>query len=263
MRLPVLFLGHGSPMNAIENTPYSQAWAALGEKLKQQYGDEIKAVLAVSAHWCTDGTAITAMEQPRTIHDFGGFPQALFDMRYPAAGSKETVEKVRAVLGEANVSADEHWGLDHGTWGVLCHLFPKADIPVVQLSMNMHLDFAGHFALGQKLSVLRKQGVLIMASGNIVHNLRLMQPSSRTQPVPPYDWAVSIKDWVNARVRENDTATLTNESAYPPEMQLAAPSPDHYWPLLYAIGAADGGKAMLFNDDIVGGSLSMPSVLWH
>lgn len=261
MKLPVLFLGHGSPMNAIEDTPYSQAWAQLGQDLRQRYDAQIKAIVSISAHWCTRGTWVTAMDQPRTIHDFGGFPQALFDMQYPAAGSRETVEKVRAVLGADHVSADEHWGLDHGTWGVLCHVFPEADIPVVQLSLDVNLDFAGHYAIGQKLAALREQGVLIIGSGNIIHNLRLMDWQHMAAGAG-FTWAEEIKAWVNERLVAGDDAALIDENHYPDSLRLAAPTPDHFWPLLVTLGAAGGDRARLFNDDIVAKSLSMTSVEW-
>lgn len=165
MKLPVLFLGHGNPMNAIEHTVYSESWQRLGNALRAHYGGKIRAILAVSAHWVTRGSAVTAMEKPRTIHDFGGFPQALFDAQYPAPGSPEVAAEIRALLGEAEVSADLDWGLDHGTWSVLCHLFPEADIPVVQLSLNADLNAHEHLALGRKLAALREQGILIVGSG--------------------------------------------------------------------------------------------------
>lgn len=263
MKLPVLFLGHGSPMNAIEETVYSQSWQALGMELKEKYGDEIKAILSISAHWCTRGSAVTINTKPKTIHDFGGFPQALHDMQYPALGSPELAQKVRQLLGEEIVLADESWGLDHGTWGVLCQVFPKADIPIVQLSLDVGLNFAGHFSLGKKLAVLREQGVLIVASGNIVHNLRMMDRLEMDKAGVGYPWAEEIKKLINTWLIENNMTALSSEEAYPDSFYLAAPTPEHYWPLLYVSAAADGDKAVIFNDDLVGKSLSMTSVIWQ
>lgn len=261
MKLPVLFLGHGSPMNAIEDTPYSLAWEKLGQTLKQRYGHEIKTVLSISAHWYTADTRVTAMLQPRTIHDFGRFPQALFDVRYPAEGSPELAEKIRMLLG-GDVAADTEWGLDHGTWSVLCRVFPEADIPVVQLSLNADLSFAEHYEIGRRLAALREEGVLIAASGSIIHNLRLMDRSGLAKAGEGYPWAHEFKNWVNSRLLAGDTAALTDENSYPASWIQAAPTPEHYWPLLYALGAADGDAARLFNDDLVEYTLSMTSVVW-
>lgn len=262
MKLPVLFLGHGNPMNAIEHTVYSESWQRLGDALRAQYGGKIRAILAVSAHWVTRGSAVTAMEKPRTIHDFGGFPQALFDVQYPAPGSPEVAAEIRALLGEAEVAADLGWGLDHGTWSVLCHLFPDADIPVVQLSLNADLNAHEHFALGRKLAALREQGILIVGSGNIVHNLRLMDWRHPDSVEGAYDWAQTARKLVNHWLQSGNNAALTNDNAYPEELRLAAPTPEHWWPLLYVIGAkADDETLTLLTDEIVGKSLSMTSVL--
>ncbi|MDO4640721.1 MAG: 4,5-DOPA dioxygenase extradiol [Neisseria sp.] len=259
-KLPTVFLGHGSPMNAITDTDYGHNWRKLGQHLRQHY--DIRAILAVSAHWCTEGTAVTAMPQPRTIHDFGGFPQALYDMHYPAPGSPELAQTVRALLKDNNIAADYHWGLDHGTWGVLCHVFPEADIPVVQLSLNVRLSAEGHFDLGRQLAPLREQGILIVGSGNIVHNLRAADFSRMDNATESYAWAESARAWVNERLRSGNIPELANEQAYPEALRLAAPTPEHYWPLLYIAGAAQTDEPIcLFNDDIVGKSLSMTSVL--
>ena len=262
MKLPALFLGHGSPMNAIEESPYALVWEKLGRNLRAQYGGGIRAVLAVSAHWVTRGSAVTAMSKPRTIHDFGGFPQALFDVQYPAPGSPEVAAEIRALVGENLIAADEGWGLDHGTWGVLCHVFPEADIPVLQLSLNADLDARGHFELAQKLAVLRERGILIVASGNIVHNLRLMNWRNPESTNNPYPWAQSAQALVNGWLQTGNTAALTDDAAYPPELKLAAPSPEHLWPLLYIAAVQGEDEAVsLFNDDIVGRSLSMTSMM--
>lgn len=262
MKLPVLFLGHGSPMNAVRDTAYSRNWRLLGRALRQRYGGSIRAVLAVSAHWCTRQTAVTAMAQPRTIHDFGGFPQELSDVRYPAPGSPELAAEIQTLLG-GKVEADYGWGLDHGTWGVLCHVFPEADIPVVQLSLDVHLDAQGHFQLGRLLAPLRSKGVLIVASGDIVHNLSLTDRRAPDEAGEGYPWAESARSLVNRWLENGNTAALANEAAYPEELHLAAPTPEHWWPLLYAAGAADeNGPVQIFNDDIVGKSLSMTSVVF-
>lgn len=262
MTLPVLFLGHGSPMNAIRDTPYSRNWRALGDNLRQQYGDRIRAILMISAHWCTNGSAVSASPAPRTIHDFSGFPQALFDMRYPAPGSPALAKRVRALLGH-NVRADTDWGLDHGAWGVLCHLYPDASLPVVQLSLDLRLDSAAHFALAQRLAPLRDEGVLIIGSGDIVHNLRLMDRHAPDRAGEGYAWAENARSLVNHWLISGDTQALTDEAAYPEDIFLAAPTPDHWWPLLYAAGAAnEKDSVLIFNDDIVGKSLSMTSVIF-
>ncbi|MCP2040848.1 4,5-DOPA dioxygenase extradiol [Neisseria sp. HSC-16F19] len=263
MKLPFLFIGHGSPMNAITDTRYSRNWRTLGAALRQQYGGHIRAVLAVSAHWCTRGSAVTAMAEPRTIHDFGGFPQALFEVQYPAPGSPELAAQVRSLLGEDVVADDHGWGLDHGSWSVLCHLFPDAGVPVVQLSLDAGLDSAAHYALARRLAPLREQGVLMVASGSIVHNLRQTDRSAPDEPGRGYDWAESARLRVNDWLLRADHAALTNEAAYPADLRLAAPTPDHWWPLLYAAALADADeKPLLFNDEMVGKSLSMTSAVW-
>ncbi|WP_373741567.1 4,5-DOPA dioxygenase extradiol [Neisseria sp.] len=261
MKLPVIFLGHGSPMNALEQTAHSNNWRRLGAKLQTHYGSAIRAVLMVSAHWVTDGHAVTAMTAPATIHDFGGFPRALYEMQYPAAGSPKLAARIQSLL--SNVRADYEWGLDHGTWGVLCHVFPDAAFPVVQLSLNSRLDTAAHLQAARKLAVLRNEGILIMASGNIVHNLYMMDRTSVHHPDTPYPWAETVRNWANRCIIRHDIAALSDQTAYPPEFGLAAPTPEHWLPLLYTIGAADENDGVeLFNDDIVGKSLSMTSAVW-
>lgn len=188
-RMPALFLGHGSPMNVLEDNLYTQTWQQLGQTLPRP-----QAILAISAHWYTRGTAVTAMDKPRTIHDFGGFPQALFDINYPAPGSPALAKRVQQLLAPLAVQADDsEWGLDHGAWGVLAKMYPAADIPVVQLSIDGTRDAEYHFRLGQKLSALRDEGVMIVASGNVVHNLRMMRWQGSQEPYP---WAVSFNQYV-------------------------------------------------------------------
>lgn len=248
-RQPVLFLGHGSPMNAIEDNSYTRAVAALGARLPRP-----KAVLCVSAHWLTEGSVAGGMAQPRTIHDFGGFPEALYAVRYPAPGSPALAERVRALVG-ARVDEDE-WGLDHGAWSVLRHLYPKADVPVVQLSVDMTVSPSELLALGRKLRPLRDEGVLLLGSGNVVHNLRLI---SFEENVPPADWAVAFDAWVKSRLEARDHAALSELSAAP-SARLAVPTPDHYAPLLYVVGASDERDVLRFESEgIQNRSISMLS----
>lgn len=249
---PVLFLGHGSPMNAITDNAWSRAWRALGERLARP-----KAVLCISAHWLAPGLRIGAASQPRTIHDFGGFPQALFDVQYPAPGHPRLAERVAALLDPAlSPVLDTDYGLDHGAWQVLMHLFPEADVPVLQLSLDLRLRGEAHFAIGRMLAGLRDEGVLILGSGNIVHNLGLFNPREAHPPA----WALAFRDQVNQRIVAGDFAALAD---YPslPDAHLAVPTPDHYLPLLYALAAARPGDSLqLFNDDVTS-TLSMTSLV--
>ncbi|EHD23421.1 MULTISPECIES: 4,5-DOPA dioxygenase extradiol [Brenneria] len=253
-RMPALFLGHGSPMNVLENNPYTQAWQALGEKLPRP-----KAIVAVSAHWYTRGTAVTAMEKPRTIHDFGGFPQALFDTQYPAPGSPELAEKIQRLLAPIPVAADGgEWGLDHGAWGVLIKMYPQADIPVVQLSVDGTQPAGYHYQLGRKLAALRDEGIMIVASGNVVHNLRMVKWDGEAKPYP---WAVSFNQFVLDNLTyQGDNHPLINFMQHE-GAALSNPTPDHYLPLLYVLGSWDGKEAIgIPVDGIEMGSLSMLSV---
>jgi 4,5-DOPA dioxygenase extradiol len=254
--MPAFFLGHGSPMNALEDNIYTRAWQKLGETVPRP-----KAIVAVSAHWFTRGTAVTAMENPRTIHDFGGFPQALFDKRYPAPGSPALAKQLQELLKPINVTADtSEWGLDHGTWGVLIKMYPDADIPVVQLSIDGTQPAEYHYQIGKKLAVLRDEGVMIVASGNVVHNLRMVKWEGNTEPYP---WAVSFNQYVLDNLSWKGAAKdhplvnfMQHEGA-----ALSNPSVEHYLPLLYILGAWDGEEAIETpTDGIVMGSLSMLSV---
>lgn len=255
-RMPAFFLGHGSPMNALEDNIYTRAWQKLGETVPRP-----KAIVAVSAHWFTRGTAVTAMENPRTIHDFGGFPQALFDKRYPAPGSPALAKQLQELLKPINVTADtSEWGLDHGTWGVLIKMYPDADIPVVQLSIDGTQPAEYHYQIGKKLAALRDEGVMIVASGNVVHNLRMVKWEGNTEPYP---WAVSFNQYVLDNLSWKGAAKdhplvnfMQHEGA-----ALSNPSVEHYLPLLYILGAWDGEEAIETpTDGIVMGSLSMLSV---
>jgi 4,5-DOPA dioxygenase extradiol len=253
MKLPALFLAHGSPMNAIEDNAFTRALAALGARLPRP-----KAVLCVSAHWLTRGTAVTGMAKPRTIHDFGGFPEALYAVRYPAPGSPALAARVRELLGPATAIDEDEWGLDHGAWSVLRHLFPKADVPVVQLGIDYAAPAKRHFALGQALRPLRDEGVLIAGSGNVVHNLRRIVMD---EDAPAADWAVAFAEHVKERALARDFVALLADPASAPGGSESVPTPDHYDPLLYALGAAEPSETptVLF-DAVQNGSLSMLSL---
>ena len=248
---PVLFIGHGSPMNALPGGAKAPAWAAIGRSVGKP-----SAVLVVSAHWETDGVAVTAMPKPRTIHDFRGFPQALFDMRYPAPGSPELAGRVQALLAPTPVRADLDWGLDHGTWSVLAHLLPDADIPVVQLSLDRRLDLHAHAALARRLGPLRDEGVLIIGSGDTVHNLRALDPQ---RPSGGFDWAVRFNDHIKDRVAAGDLEALIDYRSHP-DAAIAAPDFEHYAPLVYAAALRrETDRLEVLTDEIQFGSISMTS----
>ncbi len=253
MTMPVLFLGHGSPMNAIEDNAWSRAWRALGERLPRP-----RAILCVSAHWETPGPWLTGSAAPTTIHDFGGFPQALFDVRYPASGDPILAQRVVELLGEeaaAKIHPDR--GLDHGAWSVLRPMYPDADVPVVQLGIDSRRPGAWHVALAQRLMPLRDAGVLVIGSGDIVHNLRLFDWRDPT----PLPWALRFRDRINALIRNRDLAALADWHALGEDAALSIPTPEHYLPLLYAVALArDGDGLEYFNDEVIG-SLSMTSLL--
>ena len=254
-RMPALFLGHGSPMNVLEDNPYTRAWQHLGATLPRP-----RAILAVSAHWYTRGTAVTAMNNPRTIHDFGGFPQALFDVRYPAPGSPALAQQVIDLLAPIDVHADQEWGFDHGSWGVLAKMYPAADIPVVQLSIDATQPAEWHFELGRKLASLRDEGVMIVASGNVVHNLRMLRWQGAATTYP---WAESFNEFVRENLGFAGTAAdhplvnyLQHEGA-----ELSNPTPEHYLPLLYILGArADDEQISIPIEGMEMGAISMMSV---
>jgi 4,5-DOPA dioxygenase extradiol len=264
--MPVLFLGHGSPMNAIEDNPWHRAWAARGREILAR-AEPPQLILCISAHWLTRGDwQITGMAQPRTIHDFGGFPQALFDQQYPAPGAPAVAQQLAlqlkspasgSVLG---VDASE-WGFDHGTWSVLKPMFPKADIPLLQLSMDISRPPAEHYALGRQLQNLRQRGVLIVGSGNIVHNLRAVQRD--TAPHETYDWAREFDERVQAQIKQGQLDALQNFQTFGAVAKQAHPTSEHYLPLLYAAGAARTTEMpRFFNLGFQSASISMRSVLW-
>lgn len=251
-RQPALFIGHGSPMNAIEDNRYSRALRALGAKLPRP-----RAILCVSAHWFVRGTWVTGEERPRTIHDFGGFPRALFDMVYPAPGDPALARRVGALLGEGRGAPRLDWGLDHGTWTVLCHLFPDADVPVVQLALDATLAPAGHLELGRRLAPLRDEGILLLGSGNVTHNLRHALSQLGAAEPPAAGFAVRFDAAVEEALAARDGARLAG-LLETPDGRMAHPTPDHYYPLLYVAGAASEGDALDF--PVTGldlGSLSM------
>jgi 4,5-DOPA dioxygenase extradiol len=253
--MPAVFFGHGSPMIALETNETTLSWKALADALPRP-----KAILCVSAHWVTRGTAVTAMARPKTIHDFGAFPQALFDVQYPAPGDVALAERVKALLTPTPVALDQQWGLDHGTWSVLCKAYPAADVPVVQLSMDGGLSDQGRFDIGRKLGALRDEGILVMGTGNIVHNLGRMDWNARYGA--PFDWAKRFNDAMRAAIVEDKPERVIGYTALGSDARLSAPSPDHFWPLLYVLGARrPGEEARIITDHIEHGSLSMTGVV--
>jgi 4,5-DOPA dioxygenase extradiol len=247
-RMPAVYVGHGSPMNAITDTPFSRAWQALGKSLRRP-----RAIAVVSAHWFVPGTAVTAMPKPKTIHDFGSFPKALFDVRYPAPGDPALAAEVAELLAPAPVRLDTSWGLDHGAWSVLVHMFPKADLPVVEISINSELPPAGHFNLGKRLAALRERGVLVIACGNVVHNLEHIDFSATR----PFDWVVRFDEFVKSALEKRDDKALIDYTAHP-DARLAAPDEDHFYPLLYAEGMRqDDDVLRFFVEGYDAGSISM------
>lgn len=254
-KMPVLFLGHGSPMNAIEENEFVQGFRKVsGEIPKPQ------AILCVSAHWETRGTQITAMEKPVTIHDFGGFPKELFEVQYPAPGSPELAKETKSIIKKTDVELDDKWGLDHGAWSVIKHLYPKADVPVIELSLDYYQTPQFHYELAQELKPLREKGVLIIGSGNIVHNLRMVAWHKLNEDFG-YDWALEANERMKKFILDDDHKSLINFSRQGKEFQMAIPTPEHYLPLLYALALKENNESLsLFNDKPVGGSLSMTSV---
>lgn len=256
-QMPVLFLGHGSPMNAIEENEFVRGWRNVGASLPRP-----NAILCISAHWETRGTYVTAMEKPPTIHDFGGFPDELFAVEYPAPGSPQLALETKNIIKKTEVGLDEKWGLDHGAWSVIKHLFPNADIPVIQMSLDYYQPAKYHYELAQELSSLRKKGVLIIGSGNIVHNLGMVAWDKIKEPEYGYDWALQANATLKNLILNNDHQQLINYKALGKEIALAAPSPDHYLPLLYSLALKEEKeKVTLFNDKTIMGSISMTSIL--
>jgi 4,5-DOPA dioxygenase extradiol len=251
--MPLLFLGHGSPMNAVAENAYTRALNRLGTELPRP-----KAILVISAHWITQGSWITAMASPKTIHDFYGFPPELFAVQYPAPGSPELADKICQTIAVPRICLDlEKWGLDHGTWSVLRHLYPQADIPVLQLSLPLAEPAEYHVDLGKQLSQFRDQGVLIVGSGNLVHNLRLLRWEANAEP---YDWAISFDEWLKQTLIEGNFTAALNEYHDTEAGKLSVPTLEHYLPLHYILGAADENERLKFEyEELQNGSISMRS----
>jgi 4,5-DOPA dioxygenase extradiol len=252
-RMPAVFFGHGSPMNALEQNRYTEAWRRIGASVPKP-----EAILCVSAHWMTRGTAVTAMDKPRTIHDFGGFPQELFEVQYPAPGSPSLAARVRERLAPINVQQDQSWGLDHGTWSVLAHVYPDANVPIVQLSLDAGLSPRSHYELGARLAPLRDEGVLIVGSGNVVHNLGRIQWAEDARP---YDWAARFNEKVRAHLMAREHQALIDYASLGDDARLSVPTPEHYLPLLYIL-AQQGQNETLSPpvDGIEHGSIGMLTV---
>jgi 4,5-DOPA dioxygenase extradiol len=252
--MPAIFFGHGNPMNALMKNAYTDGWADIGSSIPKP-----EAVLVVSAHWYIPATAVTAQSRPRTIHDFGGFPRELYGVEYPAPGSPELAGRVRDLLAPVSIGLDERWGFDHGTWSVLCHVFPQADVPIVQLSIDETQPPAFHYKLGKRLAPLREEGVLIVGSGNIVHNLHTYAWGSHR--VEPFDWAVRFESRARELLLANDDAPLIAYETLGRDAQLSVPTPEHYLPLLYVMGARREGERVSFPvEGVDGGSVSMLTV---
>lgn len=252
--MPVLFIGHGSPMNGIEDNEFSQSWKKMAASMPVP-----KAIVVVSAHWFTKGTRITAMDFPRTIHDFGGFPKALFDVQYPAPGNPQLAKETAGLIKTTGVVLDHDWGLDHGTWTLTRHMFPKADIPVLQLSIDYTKGPKYHYDLAKELGALRQKGVLIIGSGNMVHNLGMISWDMINGG--GYDWAIQMNDTFKKHIADHNHQALIQYDKLGREGSLAIPTPEHYLPLMYSLGLQTGKEdATIFNDKAVGGSLTMTSV---
>jgi 4,5-DOPA dioxygenase extradiol len=252
--MPAVFFGHGNPMNALQKNAWTSGWAGLGAALPRP-----KAILSVSAHWYLPAMAVTAISRPRTIHDFGGFPPALYEVQYPAPGSPELASRVADLLAPMEVAMDRSWGLDHGTWSVLVHVYAQADVPVVQLSIDDSKPARWHYELARKLAPLRDEGVLVMGSGNLVHNLHTYSWGKRS--VEPYDWALRFETMARQALSAAEFATLVDYESLGRDAMLAAPTPDHYLPLLYVLAQHQPGESVSFPvEGFDGGSISMLAV---
>ena len=253
--MPVIFIGHGSPMNGIEDNEFSRYWKKLASEIERP-----KAVLCISAHWLTRGTFITAMEHPQTIHDFGGFPKALFDVQYPAPGDPKLAEETLGLITSTKVVLDHEWGLDHGTWTIVRHMYPEADIPVLQFSIDYNKPAQYHYDLAKELIALRKKGVLILGSGNMVHNLRMVAWDKIDQAYG-FDWTIEMNELFKEKINSGDHKALIDYEKLSKAALLAIPTPDHYYPLLYTLGLKqENDEVSFFNDKPMAGSLTMTSV---
>lgn len=255
--MPVLFVGHGSPMNVIEENEFVDGWRAIGKSLPKP-----KAIVCISAHWETRGSFVTSMMNPPTIHDFGGFPKELYEIQYPVPGSPELATKIKDSVHYTNVGLDINRGLDHGCWSVLKQMFPDADIPVVQLSLDHYQQAQYHYELAKELITLRKEGILIVGSGNLVHNLRLIDWEVMDKPGHGYDWAIEANEKMKEFILSGDHQSLINYRSQGKAFELAIPTPEHFLPLLYILSLQDKNeKISFFNDKAVGGSLTMTSII--
>jgi 4,5-DOPA dioxygenase extradiol len=253
--MPVLFIGHGSPMNAVEDNEFTQNFRRIAGEIEKP-----KAIICISAHWFTNGTKVTHMPDPKTIHDFYGFPKELYDIEYPAKGNKKLAEEIQKLLSPIHVDLDLDWGLDHGAWSVLRHMYPNADVPIVQLSIDYNKAALYHFDLGKKLTSLRAKGILIIGSGNIVHNLGLVD-FEKIENNYGFDWAKRVKKIINHNMMDNNFKLLLDYLKQDDDFNLAIPTPEHFLPLIYALSLkGEKEKIELFNDIIVGGSISMTSL---
>ena len=252
--MPAIFFGHGNPMNALADNEWTRSWANIGNSIRRP-----KAILSISAHWYVPAVAVTAMDSPRTIHDFGGFPKELFEFNYPANGSPEIAERVNELLG-GNIQMDEnYWGLDHGTWSVLCHVFPDADVPVVQLSIDETKPAKWHYETAKKLASLRDEDILIIGSGNLIHNLHAYAWGKHD--VQPFEWALRFEKTARELITAGDHMPLVNYGSLGKDAMLSAPTPDHYLPLIYILGLVRDDDVVSFPvDGFDGGSISMTSV---
>jgi 4,5-DOPA dioxygenase extradiol len=255
-KMPVLFVGHGSPMNAIEDNEFSRYWKKIAIEIEKP-----QAVLCISAHWLTRGTFITAMDFPKTIHDFGGFPKELSEAVYPAPGNPEIALETSKLITSTSVGLDHDWGLDHGTWSIVKQMYPDADIPVLQLSIDYNKPANYHYELAKEISALRNKGVLIIGSGNMVHNLGKVAWDKMNEPNFGFDWAIEMNDIFKKKIESNDHKALIQYEKLSSSALLAIPTPDHYYPLLYSLGLQERNEEIqFFNDKLVAGSLTMTSV---
>jgi 4,5-DOPA dioxygenase extradiol len=255
-KMPVLFLGHGSPMNAIEQNEFVTGFRNIGKTIPKP-----NAIVCVSAHWETRGTFVTAMEKPQTIHDFGGFPQTLFDVQYPAPGSPDLAKQTKSLIKKTEVGLDDKWGLDHGAWSVIKHLYPKADVPVIQMSLDYYQTPQYHYELAKELKSLREKGVLIIGSGNMVHNLGMLAWDKLNEDEYGFDWALEARAKMKSFILNGDYQSLINYKSQGKPFELSIPSPEHYLPLLYALALKEKNENVtLFNDKAIAGSLTMTSV---
>jgi 4,5-DOPA dioxygenase extradiol len=255
-KMPLLFMGHGNPMNAIEENEFVDGFRKVGQEIQKP-----TAIICISAHWETKGTFVTAMKKPRTIHDFGGFPQELFDVQYPASGSPELAIEIKKLIQKTDIGLDDNWGLDHGTWSVIKHLYPNADVPIIQMSLDYSKPAKYHFELAQELSILRQRGILIVGSGNMVHNLGMVAWDKLKGEPFAFDWAIEANEKMKSYILNEDFQSLIDFRSQGKAFDLAIPTPEHYLPLIYTLALKDKkDETKIFNDQPVGGSLSMTSV---